>query len=68
MEKNESYAENLQQLERLVLVLFQNDSMVTPRESSWFGFYAPGQADKILSFEETELFKNVSCSHIKLIL
>ena len=67
-EKNEDYSKNLQKLEKLVLVLFQNDSMVIPRESAWFGFYAPGQADKVLSFEETDLFTQVRSSIFFLLL
>ncbi|KAL0270574.1 UNVERIFIED_CONTAM: hypothetical protein PYX00_007940 [Menopon gallinae] len=56
--KNESYIENFKKLEKLVLVRFEKDSMVNPRESSWFGFYAPGQSRIILPYNETDLYKN----------
>jgi len=38
---NRTYAKNLSSLHRLVLVLFSNDVTVVPKESSWFGSYAP---------------------------
>lgn len=57
--KNASYIENLQKLEGLALVKFENDTMVVPRESSWFGFYAPGQSEKVLPYHKTELYKKV---------
>lgn len=59
-EKNETYIENFKKIEKLVLVLFERDSMVNPRESSWFGFYAPGQSTIVLPYNETDLYKNVS--------
>ena len=34
--KNGSYAENLAELERMVLVVFKDDITVIPRESGWF--------------------------------
>ena len=37
---NETYAENLKSLNKLVLVLFSEDKTVVPKESSWFGSYA----------------------------
>jgi len=38
---NTKYAKNLSSLNKLVLVLFFNDVTVVPKESSWFGSYAP---------------------------
>jgi hypothetical protein len=39
--RNATYAAHLAQLETLVLVLFERDRTVVPKESSWFGSYAP---------------------------
>lgn len=39
---NRSYAVNLAKLQHLVLVMFENDTMVVPKESSLFGYYANG--------------------------
>lgn len=43
--RNETFKRNLSQLENLVLVLFDADTTVVPRESSWFGSVAPPQED-----------------------
>ncbi|XP_063705214.1 palmitoyl-protein thioesterase 1 [Culicoides brevitarsis] len=48
---------NLQQLQKLVLVKFLNDTIVVPRESEWFGFYRPGQDKEVVGMEETRVFK-----------
>jgi palmitoyl-protein thioesterase len=39
--RNETFKKNLSRLEKLVLVLFESDTTVVPRESSWFGSIAP---------------------------
>jgi len=39
--RNWTYAARLSQLEALVLVLFERDVTVVPKESAWFGSYAP---------------------------
>ena len=38
---NATYAKNLPTLNKLVLVLFSKDVTVVPKESAWFGSYAP---------------------------
>ncbi|KOC58883.1 Palmitoyl-protein thioesterase 1, partial [Habropoda laboriosa] len=54
---NKTYKENLRKLESLVLVKFDKDTMVWPRESEWFGFYKPGQGTEVQIFEETDLYR-----------
>lgn len=54
---NETYKENLQKLEKLVLIKFTEDTMVQPRESEWFGFYEPGQSNKIQSLQDSYLYR-----------
>ncbi|KAF4528127.1 hypothetical protein B566_EDAN016330 [Ephemera danica] len=44
-------------LENLVLVRFNNDTMVEPVDSEWFGFYKPGQALEVQSLQESTLYK-----------
>lgn len=41
LSRNPTYAKNLASLNKLVLVLFTEDATVIPKESSWFGSYAP---------------------------
>lgn len=54
--KNESYKENLNRLERFVMVRFSRDSMVIPRISSHFGYYAPGQDQRVQNLTETPIY------------
>lgn len=53
---NKTYVENLNNLEHLVLVKFDNDTIVQPRETEWFGFYEPGQAKKVVPLNMTRLY------------
>lgn len=66
---NQTYIENLNKLEHFVMVKFENDSIVQPRETEWFGFYAPGQAKKLIPLQQSLLYKKVcmqsSCVNIK---
>ncbi|EIM81182.1 alpha/beta-hydrolase [Stereum hirsutum FP-91666 SS1] len=39
--RNATYAKQLAGLEKLVLVIFARDKTVVPKESAWFGSYAP---------------------------
>lgn len=50
------YRDNLKKLENLVLVRFDSDTMVEPKETEWFGFYTPGQAVNITSFHNSALY------------
>ncbi|GMR58459.1 hypothetical protein PMAYCL1PPCAC_28654 [Pristionchus mayeri] len=54
---NEKYKENFTRLKNLVLVKFESDHMVVPKESEWFGYYAPNDVSTIFSFNETRLYK-----------
>ena len=45
-------------LENLVLVKFNQDSMVVPRESEWFGFYKEGQSKELYTLEESPVYLN----------
>ncbi|GAM19389.1 hypothetical protein SAMD00019534_025640 [Acytostelium subglobosum LB1] len=54
--KNETYKKNFISLNHFVMVKFLNDTMVIPRESEWFGWYAPGQARDLIPMEETQLY------------
>lgn len=50
---NATYAENLKTLNNLVLVMFSADKTVVPKESAWFGSYAPPEGVKSGSGEKT---------------
>ncbi|XP_015180874.1 PREDICTED: palmitoyl-protein thioesterase 1 [Polistes dominula] len=54
---NETYKSNLKKLKSLVLVMFENDTIVQPKETEWFGFYKPGQSVELESLQESSLYK-----------
>ncbi|XP_053690270.1 palmitoyl-protein thioesterase 1 [Sabethes cyaneus] len=53
---NQTYIENLQQLNKFIMVKFTKDQIVQPKESQWFGYYKPGQDKETETLEESELF------------
>lgn len=55
-EMHEDYRDNLKKLENFVMVKFEQDSMVVPVESEWFGFYSPGQDVEVLPLQQTQLY------------
>ncbi|TFY81625.1 hypothetical protein EWM64_g2390 [Hericium alpestre] len=44
-QRNTTYATNLASLNKLVLVMFARDKTVVPKETAWFGSYAPDTDD-----------------------
>ncbi|KAL0131562.1 hypothetical protein PUN28_002833 [Cardiocondyla obscurior] len=54
---NTDYKNNLQKLQTLVLVKFENDTMVEPVETEWFGFYKPGQAKEVQKLQQSVLYQ-----------
>lgn len=59
----QEYKNNLQKLRGLVLVKFENDTMVEPVATEWFGFYKPGQAEEVQNLQESELYQQV-CTRV----
>lgn len=53
---NQDYIDRLQKLEKFVMVKFENDTIVEPIATSWFGFYKPGSDKELLTLEESEIF------------
>nr|CAB3265119.1 palmitoyl-protein thioesterase 1 [Phallusia mammillata] len=54
---NEEYKQRLQALNKFVMVRFNNDTMVEPVASEWFGFYTPGQDEEVQSLQESDLYQ-----------
>lgn len=54
------YASNLQKLKKFIMVKFTDDSIVQPRESSWFEFYKSGQDKEIVPFNQSYIYENVN--------
>lgn len=57
---NTTYKENLLKLDNLVLVKFLNDTMIQPKESSWFEFYTPGQDVNITPLKKSKIYLKVT--------
>jgi hypothetical protein len=58
--KNKTYIKNLLRLNNFVMVKFNNDTMVEPVETEWFGFYKPGQSSEVVTLQESDLYIKVS--------
>lgn len=54
-DKSELYKERMLKVENLVLIMFEEDSMIAPKESAWFGFYDEFKDN--LPMTETRLYK-----------
>lgn len=50
------YIQRLTSLNKFVMVKFLRDKIVFPTETSWFGFYKPGDDKVILSLEESQIY------------
>lgn len=53
---NEAYIANLQNLKNFVMIKFENDTVVQPVETEWFGFYKPGQSVELETLQESALY------------
>jgi palmitoyl-protein thioesterase len=51
--KNQTYKDNFVKLEKLVLVKALQDTMIQPRDSEWFGFFADNSQSTLLPMNET---------------
>ncbi|AEE80048.1 putative palmitoyl-protein hydrolase [Arabidopsis thaliana] len=54
--KNSTYKERFSSLENLVLIMFEHDTILIPKETSWFGYYPDGSFKTILPPQETKLY------------
>ncbi|PKU73181.1 palmitoyl-protein thioesterase [Dendrobium catenatum] len=55
-EKNATYKERFSRLNNLVLIMNEQDNVLIPRETSWFGYYPNGAFNPVLSPQETRLY------------
>merc|ERR1711976_527458 len=53
---NETYKDHVKSLETFVMVRFNQDSMVQPVASQWFGYYVPGQAVETQTLQESTIY------------
>ncbi|KAA8526035.1 hypothetical protein F0562_007865 [Nyssa sinensis] len=55
-EKNSTYKERFSSLENLVLIMFEHDTVLIPKETSWFGYYPDGAFKPVLPAKQTNLY------------
>ncbi|XP_010449613.1 PREDICTED: palmitoyl-protein thioesterase 3-like [Camelina sativa] len=55
-EKSSTFKDRFTSLQNLVLVMFENDTMLIPRETSWFGYYPDGASTPVLPPQKTKLY------------
>lgn len=63
-ERNKTYAKQLASLDRFVMILFEDDQMVVPKESAWFGFYADATRKSILRLQDQLIYTEVGLIEI----
>ncbi|KAL8117328.1 uncharacterized protein LOC141723345 [Apium graveolens] len=54
--RNSTYKERFASLQNLVLIKFEQDRALIPRETSWFGQYEDGSWNRILPVQQTKLY------------
>lgn len=54
--RNSTYKERFTSLQNLILIMFEHDTILIPKETSWFGYYSNGAFDLILPAQETKLY------------
>ncbi|XP_047306570.1 palmitoyl-protein thioesterase 1-like [Impatiens glandulifera] len=55
--KNAVYKKRFASLQNLVLIMFDDEEVLVPKETSWFGYFADGSLTKVLPVQETALYK-----------
>ncbi len=56
-EKNNEYKKRMEDLEKVVLIKFTEDTMIIPRETAWFEFYESGNGKEVVPLEESRFYK-----------
>ncbi|XP_056864994.1 uncharacterized protein LOC130511666 isoform X1 [Raphanus sativus] len=56
-QRNSTFKDRFVSLHNLVLVMFQNDTTLIPKETSWFGYYSDDGFDSLLSTQQTKLYR-----------
>ncbi|XP_045818768.1 palmitoyl-protein thioesterase 1-like isoform X1 [Trifolium pratense] len=55
-QRNSTYKERFSSLENLVLIMFENDTALIPKETSWFGYYPDRHFKPVLPPQKTKLY------------
>lgn len=55
-QRNSTFKERFASLENLVLVMFEQDNVLIPKETAWFGYYPDGAFKPVMPPQETRLY------------
>ncbi|KAL2489991.1 alpha/beta-hydrolase superfamily protein [Forsythia ovata] len=55
-ERNNTYKERFSSLQNLVLIMFEHDTVLIPKETAWFGYYPDGAFNPVLPPQQTKLY------------
>ncbi|GAV68206.1 Palm_thioest domain-containing protein [Cephalotus follicularis] len=55
-ERNSTYKERFASLQNLVLIMFEQDTVLIPRETAWFGYYPDGAFKPVFPPQQTKLY------------
>ncbi|KAL5225537.1 hypothetical protein ABZP36_012176 [Zizania latifolia] len=55
-ERNATYKERFSSLDNLVLIMFEDDEVLIPRETAWFGYYPDGAFSPVQPPQKTKLY------------
>ncbi|KAA0041067.1 palmitoyl-protein thioesterase 1-like [Cucumis melo var. makuwa] len=54
--KNSTYKERFSSLQNLVLIMFEHDTVLVPKETSLFGYYLDGALNSTIPAQQTKLY------------
>ncbi|XP_023533387.1 palmitoyl-protein thioesterase 1-like isoform X1 [Cucurbita pepo subsp. pepo] len=54
--RNSTYKERFSSLKNLVLIMFEDDKVLVPKETAWFGYYPDGEFEPVLPPQQTKLY------------
>ncbi|XP_019056232.1 PREDICTED: palmitoyl-protein thioesterase 1-like isoform X2 [Tarenaya hassleriana] len=55
-EKNPSFKDRFSSLQNLALLMFEEDTVLIPKETAWFGYYPDGDSQTLQSPQQTKLY------------
>ncbi|GAB4858079.1 hypothetical protein Ancab_015981 [Ancistrocladus abbreviatus] len=55
-ERNRTYKERFSSLQNLVLIMFEHDTVLIPKETAWFGYFPDGAFSPVLPPQQTNLY------------
>ncbi|URE37751.1 Zn-finger in Ran binding protein [Musa troglodytarum] len=63
-QRNATYKERLSSLQNLVLIMFEHDTVLVPRETSWFGYYPDDKFNPILPPNQVKILSLLNVLNI----